>query len=363
MRKKSADSLIHALRMGDEIRADGVVLHPGSTVGEPQDEALPRVGEMVKHALSESERLPPAAREHRRRRQHDRPLVRGAARADRPRRRRQAASASASTPATCSPPASTSRRPTSSTEVVDSCAKIVGMRRLRCLHVNDSLTAARLEPRPPRPARRRRDRPPRLRGLPVGAALREAAGALRGPGRERPRAREGGRGQDEEAARAGPALAQAAPLAAEQARRHLDDAVDDGSAEQVEHLVRPAGRCRSPGRSAILAGVMSPLRSKRKSPRTPFFTTAAAKLLEHRGSASRRSGRSRRSTTSVACAAGRTPGTADRQLSEVAREAPRRRARLAGGGWDVRGGSRRGRARPARRTRAGRAPGRTGRRP
>jgi deoxyribonuclease-4 len=55
MRKKSADSLIHALRMGDEIRADGVVLHPGSTVGEPRDEALPRVGEMVKHALAESE--------------------------------------------------------------------------------------------------------------------------------------------------------------------------------------------------------------------------------------------------------------------------------------------------------------------
>ncbi len=55
MRKKSADSLIHALRMGDEIGADGVVLHPGSTVGEPQDEALARVGEMLKHALAESE--------------------------------------------------------------------------------------------------------------------------------------------------------------------------------------------------------------------------------------------------------------------------------------------------------------------
>jgi deoxyribonuclease-4 len=55
MRKKSADSLIHALRMGDEIKADGVVLHPGSTVGEPHDEALARAGEMVKHALSESE--------------------------------------------------------------------------------------------------------------------------------------------------------------------------------------------------------------------------------------------------------------------------------------------------------------------
>jgi deoxyribonuclease-4 len=41
--------------MGDEIRADGVVLHPGSTVGEPRDEAFARVSEMVKHALAESE--------------------------------------------------------------------------------------------------------------------------------------------------------------------------------------------------------------------------------------------------------------------------------------------------------------------
>jgi deoxyribonuclease IV len=55
MRKKSATSLIHALRMGDEIKADGVVLHPGSTVGEPRDEALPRVGEMLKHVLDESD--------------------------------------------------------------------------------------------------------------------------------------------------------------------------------------------------------------------------------------------------------------------------------------------------------------------
>src|SRR5690606_18356645 len=41
LRKKSADSLVHALRMGDAIEADGVVLHPGSTVGEPHEEALP----------------------------------------------------------------------------------------------------------------------------------------------------------------------------------------------------------------------------------------------------------------------------------------------------------------------------------
>jgi deoxyribonuclease IV len=56
MRQKSADSLIHSLRMGDEIKADGVVVHPGSTVGEPMDEALGRVAEMVKHALAESDK-------------------------------------------------------------------------------------------------------------------------------------------------------------------------------------------------------------------------------------------------------------------------------------------------------------------
>jgi deoxyribonuclease IV len=55
MRGKSAASLIHALRMGDEIKADGVVVHPGSTVGEPHDQAVPRVGEMIRAALEESE--------------------------------------------------------------------------------------------------------------------------------------------------------------------------------------------------------------------------------------------------------------------------------------------------------------------
>jgi deoxyribonuclease IV len=58
MRRKSADSLVHALRMGDAIGADGVVLHPGSTVGEPHEEALPRAGEMLRHALSESDSCP-----------------------------------------------------------------------------------------------------------------------------------------------------------------------------------------------------------------------------------------------------------------------------------------------------------------
>jgi deoxyribonuclease IV len=58
MRRKSAASLIHALRTGDQIGADGVVLHPGSARGEPNEEALPRVAEIVKHALDESDRCP-----------------------------------------------------------------------------------------------------------------------------------------------------------------------------------------------------------------------------------------------------------------------------------------------------------------
>jgi deoxyribonuclease-4 len=55
IRSKSLASLKHSLRMGDAIGADGVVLHPGSTVGEPHEEALKRVGDALGEALAESE--------------------------------------------------------------------------------------------------------------------------------------------------------------------------------------------------------------------------------------------------------------------------------------------------------------------
>src|SRR4051794_5444868 len=58
VRKKSLNSLGHALRVGDAIGADGVVFHPGSTVGEPLDESIDRVGEAIRHVLGESERCP-----------------------------------------------------------------------------------------------------------------------------------------------------------------------------------------------------------------------------------------------------------------------------------------------------------------
>ena len=52
---KSLASLVHALRMGDSIGAVGVVLHPGSSLGEQHAGALKRVGKLLRAALDESE--------------------------------------------------------------------------------------------------------------------------------------------------------------------------------------------------------------------------------------------------------------------------------------------------------------------
>jgi deoxyribonuclease-4 len=56
MRKKSLTSLTHSLRMGDAIGAAGVVVHPGSRLKEPLDDALGRVGEAIREVLAESDR-------------------------------------------------------------------------------------------------------------------------------------------------------------------------------------------------------------------------------------------------------------------------------------------------------------------
>jgi deoxyribonuclease IV len=137
MRRKSADSLIHALRMGDEIRADGVVIHPGSTVGEPHEEALERAGEMFKHALAESDSC--------------RLLLENTAGAGNTlgrsfRELRELVDLAGAHKRigicldSCHMLASGFDIGTADklTEVVDRCAKIVGLRRLRCLHLNDS---------------------------------------------------------------------------------------------------------------------------------------------------------------------------------------------------------------------------------
>jgi deoxyribonuclease-4 len=55
MRKKSLNSLTHALRIGDGIGAAGVVLHPGAQKGEPHGPSMKRAGKVIAEALKESD--------------------------------------------------------------------------------------------------------------------------------------------------------------------------------------------------------------------------------------------------------------------------------------------------------------------
>jgi len=58
LRKKSLASLTHALRIGDEIGADGVVLHPGAQKGEAHGPSTKRAARVIAAALKDSESCP-----------------------------------------------------------------------------------------------------------------------------------------------------------------------------------------------------------------------------------------------------------------------------------------------------------------
>ena len=58
LRKKSLASLTHALRTGDGIGAAGVVLHPGAQAGEPHGPSMKRAAKVIAAALKDSERCP-----------------------------------------------------------------------------------------------------------------------------------------------------------------------------------------------------------------------------------------------------------------------------------------------------------------
>ena len=58
VRRKSLESLTHALRIGDAIGADGVVVHPGSGRGQSPGTAFRLVGTAMKKALAASETCP-----------------------------------------------------------------------------------------------------------------------------------------------------------------------------------------------------------------------------------------------------------------------------------------------------------------
>jgi deoxyribonuclease-4 len=58
LRKKSLNSLTHALRTGDGIGAAGVVLHPGAQKGEPLGPSMKRAAKTIAAALGDSDRCP-----------------------------------------------------------------------------------------------------------------------------------------------------------------------------------------------------------------------------------------------------------------------------------------------------------------
>jgi deoxyribonuclease-4 len=140
IRKKSLGSLTHALRVGDAIGADGVVFHPGSTVGEPLDESMERVGEAIRHALAESDSCPLLL--------EDTAGAGGTIGRDFAELARLIELGGAGDRLgvcldSCHMYASGYDVSTADklAEVIDDCVSVVGLERVRCLHVNDSQVA------------------------------------------------------------------------------------------------------------------------------------------------------------------------------------------------------------------------------
>ena len=139
IRRKSLDSLVHHLELGDAIDAVGVVLHPGSPKGEPHEEAMSRVAEMLRDALGESdgcrlllENTAGAADTLGRSFEELRDLIDQAGGSKR----------LGLCLDSCHMFASGFDISTADklAEVVDRCVEIVGTDRLACVHANDSLT-------------------------------------------------------------------------------------------------------------------------------------------------------------------------------------------------------------------------------
>jgi deoxyribonuclease-4 len=139
IRRKSLTSLIHHLELGNAIGAVGVVLHSGSAKGEPHEEALPRVAEMLKAALGESdgcrlllENTAGAGDTLGRSFEELDGLIRKSGGS----KRLGLCLDSCHLFASGFDIGSADKL----SEVIDRCVEIVGLDRLACLHVNDSLT-------------------------------------------------------------------------------------------------------------------------------------------------------------------------------------------------------------------------------
>jgi deoxyribonuclease-4 len=140
IRKKSLASLTQALQVGDAIGADGVVFHPGSTVGEPLKESVERVGEAIRHVLGESESCPLLL--------EDTAGAGGTIGRDFHELARLIELGGGGERLgicldSCHMFASGYDISTADklAEVIDECVSIVGLERVQCLHVNDSMVA------------------------------------------------------------------------------------------------------------------------------------------------------------------------------------------------------------------------------
>jgi deoxyribonuclease IV len=58
VRRKSLASLTHALWVGDATKAGGVIVHPGSAKADSPQKAIKTIGDALKRALAESDRCP-----------------------------------------------------------------------------------------------------------------------------------------------------------------------------------------------------------------------------------------------------------------------------------------------------------------
>jgi deoxyribonuclease IV len=139
IRRKSLDSLIHHLELGDAIDAVGVVLHPGSPKGAPHAEAMARVAEILRNALGESEgcrllleNTAGAADTLGRSFEELQDLIDQAGGSERLGLCLDSCHLFAM--------GFDIRTAEGLAAVVDQCVEIVGLDRLACLHVNDSLT-------------------------------------------------------------------------------------------------------------------------------------------------------------------------------------------------------------------------------
>ena len=137
IRSKSLASLISALQLGASINADGVVLHPGALKGKPLEDGLRLAGEAFREALAETEgcdllleNTAGAGGTLGRSFAELYELIERGGGDDRLGICLDSCHMFAS--------GFEVRTPDALSAVVDECVSVVGLERLRCLHVNDS---------------------------------------------------------------------------------------------------------------------------------------------------------------------------------------------------------------------------------